>query len=109
MALRPLIETAAKTVDLDVRFGHDHPEYGVDDWTGQSDHRAFQQAGIPFVYYGVEDYEHYHQASDEFDIIPLNIYRDAVRLTVKTAYVLDTNLDAITQSAFVKTLASTEP
>jgi len=108
-ALKPLIEMAAETVDLDVRFGHDRPEDGANDWTGQSDHRAFHQVGIPFVYYGVEDHPHYHQTSDEFDTIPLNIYRDAVRLAVSTAYILDENLDEIAQSAAQTTPASTEP
>lgn len=108
-ALKPLIEMAAETVDLEVRFGHDRPEDGANDWTGQSDHRAFHQLGIPFVYYGVEDHPHYHQTSDEFDTIPLNIYRDAVRLAVSTAYILDENLDEIAQSAAQTTPASTEP
>ncbi len=39
-----------------LRLGHDMPNVkGEDDWTRDSDHYPFHQAGIPFVYFGVED------------------------------------------------------
>lgn len=94
-ALKPLVEQAAETVDIDVRFGHDRPEDGANDWTLQSDHGPFHSVGIPFVYLGVEDHAHYHQTTDEFDTIPLLSYHAAVQLAVNTAHVLDENLKAI--------------
>jgi len=94
-ALRPLIEKAAETVDIDVRFGHDRPEDGANDWTTQSDHGAFHAVGIPFVYFGVEDHPHYHRTTDEFETIPVARYHAAVQLAVNTAHVLDDNLQSI--------------
>ena len=35
----------------------------------QSDHGAFHAAGIPFVYFGVEDHPDYHKPTDTFDKI----------------------------------------
>ena len=49
------------------------------DWTLQSDHGAFHRAGIPFVYFGVEDHEDYHQPSDEIDTIDFAHMTDAIR------------------------------
>ena len=92
-AFKPLVERAAKRTGLDVRFGHDRPEDGNNDWTLQSDHGVFHEAGIPFVYYGVEDHEHYHKPTDDFATIPLDTYRGAVQLSVNTAHALDDALD----------------
>jgi len=106
-ALKPLVQAAAETVDIDVRFGHDRPEDGVNDWTLQSDHGPFHRAGIPFVYFGVEDHPHYHQTTNEFETIPLARYHAAVQLAVNTAHILDDNLDAIAKPR--KTIDITEP
>lgn len=106
-ALKPLIEQAAETVDIEVRFGNDRPEDGANDWTMQSDHGAFHAVGIPFVYFGVEDHPHYHQTTDEFETIPLSTYHAVVQLTVNTAHALDDNLDAIAKARVAP--AITEP
>lgn len=106
-ALRPLVEQAAQTVDINVRFGNDSPADGANDWTMQSDHGPFHAAGIPFVYFGVEDHPHYHQTTDEFETIPLSTYHAAVQLAVNTAHVLDENLDAVAQARTAPTI--TEP
>lgn len=106
-ALKPLVELAAQTVDIDVRLGHDRPEDGADDWTSQSDHGAFHAVGIPFVYIGVEDHPHYHRTTDEFETIPLQRYHAAVQLAVNTAHVLDENLASIAKVRSAP--ASTEP
>ena len=92
-ALKPIVERAARGTGLDVRFGHDRPEDGPQDWTLQSDHGAFHEAGVPFVYFGVEDHEHYHKPTDDFETIPLETYRGAVQLAVNTAHRLDAKLD----------------
>jgi hypothetical protein len=49
-----------------VKFGHDTGG-GHQDWTQQSDHGVFHAAGIPFVYFGVEDHADYHQPTDTPD------------------------------------------
>ncbi|MGJ8558808.1 MAG: M28 family peptidase [Litorimonas sp.] len=106
-ALKPLVEQAEDTVDIRVRYGHDRPEDGDNDWTMQSDQGPFHAVGIPFVYLGVEDHAHYHQITDDFDTIPLVSYHAAVQLAVNTAHVLDENLKAIAKSRTVP--AITEP
>lgn len=57
--LTPLATGAPVTL----KFGHDTGG-GQDDWTAQSDHGAFHAAGIPFVYFGVEDHADYHKPTD---------------------------------------------
>jgi Zn-dependent M28 family amino/carboxypeptidase len=94
-ALKPLVEQAAETVDIQVKFGHDRPEDGANDWTMQSDHGAFHRVSIPFAYLGVEDHPHYHRSTDEFATIPVASYHAAVQLAVNLAHVLDDNLAAI--------------
>lgn len=106
-ALKPLIETAAKGTNLSVKFGHDRPEDGPNDWTLQSDHGAFHTRGISFVYFGVEDHEHYHQPTDTFESIPLSTYRGAVQLSVNTAHILDEQLDDIARAP--NSLGETSP
>lgn len=74
-----LVETGeASTIDL--RFGHDEPHMGNDDWTNSSDHGPFHQKQIPFVYFGVEDHPDYHQASDEVEKIDPEFIGNTVAL-----------------------------
>jgi len=61
--LAPLLAPIADGAPVTVRFGHDIGG-GQDDWTSQSDHGAFHAAGIPFVYFGVEDHADYHKPTD---------------------------------------------
>jgi hypothetical protein len=67
-ALRPVLEPVAARSKIRLLFGHDSGG-GEDDWTTQSDHRAFHEAGIPFLYFGVEDHPDYHRPSDTADKI----------------------------------------
>jgi Zn-dependent M28 family amino/carboxypeptidase len=67
-ALRPVLEDVAARAPLTLRLGHDRPDAPEgDDWTGSSDHGVFHDAGIPFVYFGVEDHEDYHRPTDDFE------------------------------------------
>ncbi len=51
--LKPYLENAAQPPVV-LAFGHDTP--GDDeDWTQDSDHFVFHEAGIPWIYFGVED------------------------------------------------------
>ncbi|WP_225874730.1 M28 family peptidase [Pedobacter hiemivivus] len=62
---------------LKVLFGHDDPKLGHNDWTNQSDHSAFNDKNIPFIYFGVEDHKDYHKASDEYQNINKTFFIDA--------------------------------
>ena len=64
--LRPLLDSLAAEVPVVLKIGHDRKGVpGEEDWTGSSDHGPFHAAGIPFLYFGVEDHEDYHRATDD--------------------------------------------
>ena len=63
--------------DLKILLGHDNPKLGIDDWTNQSDQSAFNDKGIPFIYFGVEDHKDYHKASDKFENINQQFFINA--------------------------------
>jgi hypothetical protein len=73
-ALAGLVETVAASAPVRLLLGHDRPEDGPDDWTMQSDHGLFHLAGVPFLYFGVEDHPGYHNPSDTFDAITPDFY-----------------------------------
>jgi len=97
-ALKPLVTQAANGADIKVLFGHDRPEEGVNDWTLQSDHGPFHLAGLPFLYFGVEDHPNYHRHSDTFETIPIAFYKKSLKLIVNTAHVLDENLESLART-----------
>jgi Zn-dependent M28 family amino/carboxypeptidase len=93
-ALLPILKAPASRASITVKFGHDTGG-GQDDWTMQSDHGAFQAAGIPFVYLGVEDHADYHKPTDTADKIA------PAFLSGVAAFVLDA-LDALDRAPAFK-------
>ena len=84
-SLRSVLDEVAAESAITLLQGHDSPNLPPgDDWTLASDHGPFHQAGIPFVYFGVEDHPDYHQASDTFETINQQFFLNAVE-TVKQA------------------------
>jgi Zn-dependent M28 family amino/carboxypeptidase len=78
--LRPLVEATIGCSAIKLTIGHDGPGApGGDDWTNQSDQGAFNDRGIPFVYFGEEDHPDYHRATDHADRIMPAFYTGAVR------------------------------
>ncbi|MCP9290742.1 M20/M25/M40 family metallo-hydrolase [Gracilimonas sediminicola] len=77
--LKPVLENV-ETGEINLLFGHDNPDSGLDDWTYASDHGPFHQKGVPFVYFGVADHEHYHRHTDDFETIPQEFYKSTVRM-----------------------------
>jgi Zn-dependent M28 family amino/carboxypeptidase len=78
--LKRVLEQVAPRSKIKVSFGHDTGG-GQDDWTKQSDHGAFHEAGIPFVYFGVEDHPDYHKPTDTADKInPAFFYQAALTI-----------------------------
>jgi len=89
-ALRPVLERVAAEAPLDLRLGHDSPGAPEgDDWTQSSDHGPFHDAGIPFVYLGVEDHPDYHRPTDDFQNIDPGEYMNALRTALMTLVALD--------------------
>jgi len=93
-ALRPALERVAAGAPVKLLLGHDRPEQGHDDWTNQSDQFAFHKAGVPFVYFGVEDHKDYHQPSDDFDTLTVNFFVGAAETILESLTALDASLGA---------------
>jgi hypothetical protein len=91
--LRPILETVQGRGRVVLRFGHDEPDVeGVQDWSRSSDHAAFHAQGIPFVYFGVEDHDDYHQSTDESDRIDQAHFLDTIRTILAAVLALDEGL-----------------
>jgi hypothetical protein len=91
--LRPVLEAVAADAPVALRLGHDRPGAPEgDDWTSASDHGPFHAAGIPFVYFGVEDHPDYHRPTDDFERIDPGEYVDAVRTILSGIRALDAAL-----------------
>jgi hypothetical protein len=67
--LRPPLDTVARAARVRLRFGHDDQAWwrAASDWTSSSDHGAFHDRGIPFVYFGEEDHVDYHRPTDDVE------------------------------------------
>ncbi|WP_268033120.1 M28 family peptidase [Algoriphagus sp. PAP.12] len=87
--LRAILEEASKGKKPHLKFGHDLPGTGSDDWTKSSDHGAFFEKGIPHIYFGVEDHEDYHKQSDEFKNIDPEFLIDATNLILSCILRID--------------------
>ncbi|MDX1627063.1 MAG: M28 family peptidase [Fulvivirga sp.] len=75
-----------------LKFGHCSPEYkGSDNWTYSSDHKEFHKKEIPFVYFGVEDHEDYHEPSDTYENINHTFYENVVDFLVKAIEAYDSS------------------
>jgi Zn-dependent M28 family amino/carboxypeptidase len=94
--LKSYLEAAAARAPVKLLFGHEPPAAtGQDDWTSQSDHFAFHEAGVPFVYFGVEDHKDYHQSTDDFGNINQTFYVGAVETILDAVKRFDAGLAEI--------------
>jgi Zn-dependent M28 family amino/carboxypeptidase len=97
--LKPYLEGVARTASIDLRFGHDDPgQEGVENWTRSSDHYAFHQEGIPFIYFGVEDFDQHHKATDDYATMAHDFYVRAVATIVDAVKVFDADLESIARA-----------
>jgi hypothetical protein len=87
--LKRILDTSSVQNTVFVKYGHDRPEDGQNDWTNQSDHFPFHEAKIPFIYVGVEDHKDYHQHTDEADKIDKGFYTAVNQLLKNTVENLD--------------------
>jgi Zn-dependent M28 family amino/carboxypeptidase len=93
--LRTYLDSVATRSGVQLRFGHDDPRTARDDWTTQSDHGAFHAAGIPFIYFGVEDHADYHRPTDDTDRLMPVFYAGAVNTVLDAIRTFDRNLSTI--------------
>jgi Zn-dependent M28 family amino/carboxypeptidase len=90
--LTPTIERIAAAANVTLRRGHDNPDdKGVEDWTRASDHFPFCQAKIPCLYFGVEDFENHHKATDTYDTMTHDFYYRVVQTMVLAVKTFDDN------------------
>lgn len=78
-SLRRYLPAVACSGGVAIMLGHDKGSSARDDWTMQSDQGAFQEAGVPFVYFGVEDHADYHQPTDDVERIDPAFFAAATR------------------------------
>jgi Zn-dependent M28 family amino/carboxypeptidase len=94
--LKPYIEHVAAKAPVKLLIGHDDPaQRNVEDWTRDSDHYSFIQAKIPALYFGVEDFDQHHKATDDYETITYAFYVRAVETLVQVVQEFDANLDAL--------------
>ena len=97
-ALRPVLERVAARAPVKLLLGHDRPEQGRDDWTSQSDQFAFHRAGVPFVYFGVEDHPDYHKPTDDYEALATPFFVRAAETVLAALEALDAELDVLKKS-----------
>ena len=93
--LMAIVDEVKPKARVNLLTGHDSPALGADDWTNQSDHYAFYEAGIPFLYFGVEDHPDYHQPTDDFDKIRPEFFVHSADTLVMAAIIADKMLDTL--------------
>ena len=90
--LRPYILAVASKAPVKLLIGHEDPRQ-PEDWTGDSDHYSFLQAKIPALYFGVEDFDQHHKATDDYATITFSFYVHAVETLIEAIREFDANLD----------------
>ena len=92
-ALRPVLDSVAARAPVRLRLGHDRAGVaGQEDWTDDSDHGPFHAAGIPFVYFGVEDHRDYHKPTDDPETLTPAFFGRAVGTILAVLQGLDRTL-----------------
>jgi hypothetical protein len=93
--LKPIVDEVQRRSKVKILFGHDRPVTRagmVEDWTMQSDHGVFHAAGVPFLYFGVEDHPDYHKPTDTADKIDPTFFGDVVDMLIDVVITADKQL-----------------
>jgi len=96
--LKPLVEEATASAPINVLFGYDSDDWSQN-WTLASDHGPFHLQEIPFIYFGVEDHEHYHQPTDVYDTINEEFFIQSVKAITDIIENFDQNLSIIVENS----------
>lgn len=92
--LKPVVSDLATRAPVTIKMGFDEGE-GREDWTLLSDHAAFFRAGIPHIYFGVEDHPDYHKPTDDFAQIDQNWFLRSIETVIMVAAEMDGRLDEV--------------
>jgi Zn-dependent M28 family amino/carboxypeptidase len=93
--LKPIVMDVQRRSGVTIKMGHDRPKKkrgDPDDWTDQSDHGAFNDVHVPFLYFGVEDHADYHKPTDTADKIDPTFFGNAADMIVEALVTLDRKL-----------------
>jgi Zn-dependent M28 family amino/carboxypeptidase len=93
--LKPIVADVQQRSGVVIRLGHEGAGptgSSADDWTLQSDHGVFHQAGVPFIYFGVEDHPDYHKPTDSSDRIDPKFFGDVAEMLVDFVATADQRL-----------------
>lgn len=93
--LLPILQDVQTRGAVTILFGHDRPSppAALEDWTHSSDHGPFHDAGIAWVYFGVEDHPDYHQPTDTAGRVDAGFYGDAADMIIEAIRAIDTRVD----------------
>jgi Zn-dependent M28 family amino/carboxypeptidase len=98
--LKPILVKVATTAPVSLKLGHDTDADGKENnWTTQSDHDAFGEKGVPWVYFGVEDHPEYHKPTDDFATVPQDFFKRSVATVVQASLALERDLDDIAKAS----------
>jgi len=95
--LKPILVKVATTAKVSLKLGHDTDADGKENnWSNQSDHYAFGEKGVPWVYFGVEDHPEYHKPTDDFATVPQDFFKRSVATVVRASLALERDLGTAT-------------
>jgi Iap family predicted aminopeptidase len=94
--LKPYLQRVTAAPPVTLLLGHDDPNNrALEDWSRDSDHWSFQQAGVPALYIGEENYEQHHKVTDDFETIMPDFFVGAVQTSVRVIEEFDRHLEEI--------------
>lgn len=92
--LRSILEALPAQGSIALAFGKDTPaDTGENNWVTASDHAAFHEAQVPFLYLGVDYHPDYHRPSDDFEKITPAVFQNSTELAIAAFRALDRSLD----------------
>ncbi|MDR6627855.1 M20/M25/M40 family metallo-hydrolase [Caulobacter segnis] len=98
--LKPILVKVATTAPVTLKLGHDTDVDGKENnWSNQSDHYAFGEKGVPWVYFGVEDHPEYHKPTDDFATLPQDFFKRSVATVVQAGLALERDLDDVVKAS----------
>ena len=98
--LKPILVKVATTASVTLKLGHDTDADGKqNNWTNQSDHYAFGEKGVPWVYFGVEDHPEYHKPTDDFATVPQDFFKRSVATVIQASLALERDLDEVAKGS----------
>lgn len=98
--LKPILVKVAATAKVTLKLGHDTDADGKENnWATQSDHYAFGEKGVPWVYFGIEDHPEYHRPTDDFATVPQDFFKRSVATVVQASLALEKDLDDVAKAS----------